>query len=120
VVAIGLVLIGMALFQIWHSTIKAKFMKRMAPPDGIAGAVETLGRIGYAARSVVFAISGIFFIVAAVQYDPNKSKGVSGSLRELAGHGWGRALLWATAIGLFAFGAFCLAEARYRRHSAPQ
>ena len=26
-------------------------------------------------------------------------------------------ILWATAIGLFVFGLFCLAESRYRRHS---
>jgi len=117
VVVLGLVLIAMGLFHIWHSTIQAKFMKRMDPPHEIAKAVEGFGRAGYAARSVVFCVSGVFFLVAAAQYDPNKSKGISGSLQELAQNGWGRVLLWATAIGLFAFGVFCLAEARYRRHS---
>ena len=62
-------------------------------------------------------MSGIFFLVAAVQHDPSESKGISGSLQELAEHGWGRILLWTTAIGLFLFGVFCLAEARYRRHT---
>ena len=76
-----------------------------------------LGRFGYAARSVVFLISGIFFLVAAVQYDPNESQGLSGSLQELAQHSWGRIVLWATALGLFCFGLFCLAESRYRRHT---
>lgn len=118
VVGIGLVLIGMAAFHIWHSTIQAKFMKRIAPPPRIVDAVKALGRFGYAARSIVFAISGIFFLVAAAQYDPNDAKGISGSLRELAEHGWGRVLLWATALGLFAFGVFCLAESRYRRRPA--
>jgi O-antigen ligase len=117
VVVVGLVLIGMAAFHIWHSTVQAKFMKRIAPPPRIEGAVKTLGRVGYTARSVVFMISGIFFVVAAAQYDPNDAKGISGSLRELAQNSWGRALLWGTAIGLFAFGVFCLAEARYRRHA---
>ena len=41
-----------------------------------------------------------FLIVAAVQHDASQSKGISGSLQELAQHGWGRILLWITAIGL--------------------
>ena len=62
-------------------------------------------------------MSGIFFIVAAAQHDPSESKGISGSLQELAEHSWGRVLLWATAIGLFLFGIYCLAEAQYRKHT---
>ncbi len=84
-------------------------MKRIAPQDDDTGEADrAFGRFGYAARAVVLAVSGVFFIVAAVQYDPNKSKGISGSLQELAQHSWGRVLLWATAIGLFLFGLFCL------------
>ena len=111
-------LIGAAVYEVYHHTVQASFMKRMAPRgDGSSGAIELFGRIGYAARSVVWAISGIFFIVAAIDYDPNESKGLSGSLQELAEHSWGRIVLWATAIGLFLFGLFCLLEARYRKHS---
>jgi hypothetical protein len=118
VVAIGLVLIGLALFHVWHHVVQASFMKRIAPPSQAAGStIEGLGRFGYAARSVVFLISGIFFLVAAAQYDPNESRGLSGSLQELAQHSWGRVVLWATALGLFCFGLFCLAESRYRRHT---
>ena len=60
-------------------------------------------------------ISGLFFVITAVQYDPSQSKGLSGALQELAEKDWGRVLLWGTAIGLFLYGIFCLAEARYRR-----
>jgi Domain of Unknown Function (DUF1206) len=118
VAAIGLVLIGVALYHAWHHVVQASFMKRIAAPSEKAGTViEGLGRFGYAARSVVFLISGIFFLVAAVQYDPNESRGLSGSLQELAQHSWGRVVLWATAVGLFCFGLFCLAESRYRPHT---
>jgi Domain of Unknown Function (DUF1206) len=113
----GLVLIGVALYQAYHHAVQASFMERLAPPPRLSTAIEALGRFGYAARSVVFTVSGFFFVVAAVQYDPNESKGMSGSLQELADHSWGRLLLWATAIGLFVFGVFCLTESRYRRHS---
>ena len=118
VAVIGVALIGLALYHGWHHVVKASFMKRLGPPSEKTGnAIEGLGRFGYAARSVVFLISGIFFVVAAVQYDPNESRGLSGSLQELAQHSWGRVVLWATALGLFCFGLFCLAESRYRRHS---
>jgi hypothetical protein len=117
VVVLGLVLIGMAAYHVWHHGVQASFMKRLAPPPQAAGLVEAVGRIGHAARAVVLAISGVFFLVAAAQHDPNQSKGVSGSLQQMAEHGWGRLVLWATAVGLFAFGVYCLAEARYRKHS---
>jgi hypothetical protein len=117
VAGFGLALIGVAVYHMWHHAVQASFMERLAPRSEVKTAVETCGRVGYAARSVVFAVSGVFFLVAAVQYDPNESKGLSGSLQELAQHSWGRVLLWATALGLFAFGLFCLAEARYRKHS---
>jgi hypothetical protein len=117
VVVLGLVLIGMAAYHVWHHAVQASFMKRLAPPSHFAQPVKVIGRVGHAARSVVLAISGVFFVVAAAQHDPNKSKGVSGSLQQLAQHSWGRLVLWGTAIGLFAFGLYCLAEARYRKRS---
>ncbi|MET0146045.1 MAG: DUF1206 domain-containing protein [Ilumatobacteraceae bacterium] len=115
---IGLVLIGAAIYEVYHHSVEASFMKRIAPEGhGVGRGIEIIGRIGYAARSVAWAMSGVFFVVAAVQYDPTESKGLSGSLQELAGNSWGRIVLWATAIGLFLFGIFCLAEAKYRRRT---
>ena len=87
------------------------------PAASASRAVEFAGRVGYLARAVVFAIIGVFFVVAAVQHDPNESKGISGSIQELAEHSWGPAVLWGVAIGLVLFGLFCFAESRYR-HAA--
>ena len=115
--AVGVVLVAVAAYQAYEHVVQVKFMERLDPPGRTAGTIEGFGRFGYAARSVVLAISGIFFVVAAVQHDPQESKGISGSLQELADSGWGRILLWATAVGLFLFGVYCLAESRYRRHS---
>ncbi len=117
VAGIGLALIGTALYQAVHHGVQASFMKRLAPPPQLSAAVETIGRVGYLARCVVMAVSGIFFLAAAVQHDPNEAKGLSGSLQELAQHSWGKVLLWAAAIGLFLFGVYCLTESRYRRHT---
>jgi len=113
---LGSVLIAFALYQTYKHVVKARFMERLSPPPGrSAKGIEALGRAGYAARGVVFTISGIFFIVAAVQYDPKESKGLSGALQTLADESWGRIVLWATAIGLALFGLYCFAESRYRR-----
>jgi len=117
VAGVGLGLIGTALYQAFHHGVQASFMKRVDPPARLSSAVETIGRIGYGARCVVMAVSGIFFLTAAIQHDPDEAKGISGSLQELAEHAWGKALLWATAIGLFLFGVYCLTESRYRRHT---
>lgn len=114
---LGVVLVAVALYQAYKHVVKARFMERLAPPSQTAGTIKGFGRFGYAARSVVLLVSGIFFVVAAVQHDPNESKGISGALQELADRDWGRIILWATALGLFVFGLYCLAESRYRRHS---
>lgn len=40
---------------------------------------------------------------------------VVGALQVLAQQTWGDALLWFVAVGLFLYGGFCFAEAKYRR-----
>lgn len=115
VAGVGVVLLAIAIYQAYEHVVRAEFMERITPPSRMATAIEGFGRLGYAARSVVLAVSGVFFLVAAVQHDPSESKGISGSLQELAQHDWGRILLWATAIGLFLFGVYCLAESKYRK-----
>ena len=74
-----------------------------------------LGEFGYAAQSIVYAVVGYFFIQAAIAFESSTAKGPSGALIELGTTTWGRVLLWIVAIGLFAYGIFCIAEAKYRK-----
>jgi len=74
-----------------------------------------LGRMGYAARGVVFAIIGIFLVVAAIYADPHEARGIAGALDALAQQPWGGAMVGVVAIGLAAYGIFMFVEARYRR-----
>lgn len=115
VVLLGLVLIGVAIYQFVVYVVGAEHMDRIDASGRTADVLRTFGRVGYAARAIVVAICGVFFLVAAVQHDPNESKGISGALAELAERNWGRALLWLVAIGFVLFGLFCLAEAKLRR-----
>jgi hypothetical protein len=109
----GLVLIGYAAWKVKRHVVDEKFMERLDVTD--SPAIETFGRLGYLARSIVWAIVGIFLVHAAWTYDPQEAKGLSGALQSLAGSGWGRVLLVLVAVGLMAFGAFNLAEAKHRR-----
>jgi Na+/proline symporter len=77
--------------------------------------VTRLGILGYLARMVVFCLIGIFVTKAAYEFDPGEARGLDGTLSELAQQSYGSWLLGLTAAGLLAFGAFCLAAARYRR-----
>ena len=73
------------------------------------------GRLGYAARGVVFAIVGGFFIHAAMNANPKEAKGLGSALDLVAEQPFGKLLLAITAAGLAAYGLFMLAQAKYRK-----
>jgi uncharacterized protein DUF1206 len=115
-------LIGLAFFigafRLAYSAFKKKFLQKldlalMSPTT--RRTVERLGQIGGMARGTVFATVGIFLVVAAVQYQPGKAKGLDSALRALAHTPAGPWLLVAVAAGLVMFGLYSLAEARWRR-----
>ena len=109
----GVAVMGYAVFSFVKQVVKLDFASRLDAPDD--SWVVRLGRVGYTAQALVYAVIGYFFVQAAIAFDPDEAKGPSGALIELAGKGWGQALLWAIAIGLFAYGIFCIAEAKYRK-----
>jgi hypothetical protein len=86
---------------------------RMGP--GLRRASVTLGLVGSVGRGVVFGLLGALLIGAAVNHDPNQAQGIDGTLRTIADRAYGQVLLFVTALALFAFAAFSLVEARYRR-----
>jgi hypothetical protein len=73
------------------------------------------GRLGYAARGVVFGVIGVFLARAALQADPQEVRGLGGALDTLARQPFGPYLLGLVAAGLVAYGAFMFVVARYRR-----
>lgn len=88
-------------------------LDRMSEAEARAATIA--GRVGYAARGVVFVVSGVFVITAAVQVDPQQARGLDGALAALAAQPWGWAVLGLVALGLVAYGLYLLVEARYRR-----
>lgn len=117
VVAVGAGFVAVGVGVVWRG-VTTKFDEKLKLGEmspGMKSAVEKLGLVGNVARGVVFGMVGVFLIAAAVTFDPDKARGLDGSLRTLADSGWGQAVLWAVACGLVAFGLYSVAESRYRR-----
>jgi Domain of Unknown Function (DUF1206) len=117
IILAGGFVIGFGLYQIYKG-IRAKFRKRLK----VGEMNETKdnwatwsGRIGYAARGVVFCVIGFFVIQAALHFNPEEAKGLDEALQTLAENYYGAWALLLVAVGLIAYGFYMLVEARYRR-----
>jgi hypothetical protein len=76
---------------------------------------DRLGVTGYAAKGLAYGIAGVLLVTAAVQYDPEKARGLDATLRTLAEQSYGRWLLLLTALGIAAYGLFSLVQSKYRK-----
>jgi len=74
-----------------------------------------LGVAGYAAKGTAYAIAGVLFLVAAIQYDPDKARGLDATLNVLSQQSYGPWLLAVTALGIAAYGLFSIVQSRYRK-----
>jgi hypothetical protein len=116
VAAAGIVVAGVGLYNAYRG-LSRKFedkLKRGEMSPAEQRWVGRIGTIGLLARAVVFGLVGWFLVKAAVEYDPKETIGLDGALAKLAQASYGHWLLAAVAVGLLAYGAFSLAEARYR------
>jgi hypothetical protein len=77
--------------------------------------VGAVGVLGITARALVFLPIGIFLIISAILYDPDKSYGTDSELLRLSGHRWGLVVLALVALGLAVFVVFSAIETRYRK-----
>ncbi len=77
--------------------------------------VIAICRFGLAARSIVFFLIGWFFIEAAYMAQASQVGGLDQALETLAGQPYGPLLLAVVALGLIAYGVYCVVQARYRR-----
>jgi hypothetical protein len=113
--AIGLVVLA-AAFEQFRRAANASFMRRIDSTDfrHERSTIEVLGRVGHAARGVVWTIVGGFLTVAAVQADRDDAKGLDGALREVATHAWGDTLLAVTAAGLAIYALYCVVSSRHQ------
>jgi hypothetical protein len=112
----GLCILGAALWNLYRGVAR-KFEDKWRTGEMTETERKWGGRAGVAghlARGVVFGLVGVFFIKAAIDYDPNNAIGLDGALQKLARASYGPLLLGLTAAGLLSYGLFCLVDARYR------
>jgi hypothetical protein len=91
------------------------WVERLARVGIVAKAVVfRVGRFGLATRGLVLGVAGFLVIRAAAALDPEEAGGVGDVLARLGAQPASPWRLGGVALGLVAYGAFALVEARYR------
>lgn len=115
--AVGLVLVGVGLYQ-GHRGVTKDFLadaktEEMSPR--LRRWIGWIGLVGHLARMVVFTLAGAFLVKAAVEYDPRAAVGLDGALAKVLHQPFGPLLLGVVAAGLIAFAVYSFSDARFRR-----
>jgi hypothetical protein len=117
VVGVGLVIVAVGVVQCreaWKAGFRAHLdLTRVGERRGRL--VIAAGRVGHAARGVVFLAAGWFLVRAALRAEPDEGVGLDAALREVLDAPAGPWALGAIAIGLVLYGGFCLVQARCAR-----
>lgn len=115
--AVGLVLIGVGLYQAYRGITRTFLQDSQTHEMGpeVRRAFVTLAIFGHLARAVIFVLIGAGLVTAAADYSPGSAVGLDGALGRLAHSSGGPVLLGAVAAGLIGFGLYSIADARYHR-----
>jgi hypothetical protein len=114
---VGVIIIGVGLAH-FYMAYTATFMQEYAPGEMSARQQQwarRIGQWGLAARGVTFCLIGGFLMYAGISADPSEARGLGGALATLAQQPYGPWLLGVVALGLVAYGIFCMSQALYRR-----
>lgn len=113
IVGLGVLAIGVA-FVVRGFT--RAFEKNLDLPAGTARkGILVFGTVGYVAKGIAVAVTGVLFVIAALTHDPETAGGLDAALHALAGLPLGPLVLWVVGAGLIVYGLFCFARARYAR-----
>lgn len=112
VIAIGLVVAGIDQFRhAWTCCFLKDLDGRLPAPRY----VRWIGRLGYAARGVVFAVVAWMLARAAWHSQGSEAGGMRAAFEQLRQTEHGPLLLSLVAIGFCLFGVFCAIQARFQQ-----
>jgi len=115
---IGLAIIGAGAAQIIKG-VRRRYLKYVAISPQQHRILDLACVYGLAARGVVFLIIGSFFVYAAWAFDADQTGSTAEAMAWVRQLPFGGVLYAIVALGLFAFGAYGLIEARYRIVRSP-
>jgi len=118
VLLVGGAIVGAGVAQIWKGWFGT--FRRLAADADIMRWLGPVCRFGLTARGVVFLIVAGLVIVAALEFNAGKARGLDGALDALQRQPFGLYLLAIVALGLIAFGIYSIVEAVYRRIGTPE
>jgi hypothetical protein len=115
--AIGVAIAAIGIGLIWYGIAKKfeKHLKSGQMSGRERSVARGLGIAGYAAKGAVYGTLGLLVLVAAMRHDAGRSRGLDQALKTLAEQPAGDFLLIGVALGLAAYGVYCLFQARYRK-----
>jgi type IV secretory pathway VirB2 component (pilin) len=109
---IGVMIAG--VFQ-WVRAYKEEYMKKLSfsgLASGMRDNVRKIGKLGYAARGIVWLLVGFFLLQAGLQSDPSEAQGQGGAFQTIEQWG-GSWVLLIVALGVVAYGVFMFFKSRY-------
>ena len=116
VIGAGLTVIGYGVYQLYRAWA-AKLSKQLdlSRLSSEAGSwLIKVSRFGLGARGVVFGVIGAYLVRAGVAHNANKAADTGEALSAIGQQPLGNWLLAIVAIGLIAYGAYEVVQARYR------
>jgi hypothetical protein len=120
VIVLGVIVVGCGLFQMQHG-LQEGFRKHLRLSEVSAKArvwALRAGKWGYATRGVILGVMGGALIMAGLDTNARRAKGLEATLDTIAAKSYGDVVLAFVAAGLICYGLYCMFEARYR--SVPQ
>jgi hypothetical protein len=107
-------ILAIAACNQFYKALRCRFMRRLQEGASAKGWIKWMGRLGYAARGVIFFVVAWLIYRAAVDHKASEAGNLEKALDVLRGP-----FLLPIAAGLFLFGTFSLVEARYRAIHKP-
>ncbi|MBD0259239.1 MAG: DUF1206 domain-containing protein [Cytophagales bacterium] len=110
----GIVVMISGIMQ-WVKAYKEEYMQKLSL-GGLAARmrdnVRKIGKVGYAARGVVWLLIGFFLLQAGLNSDASQAQGSGGAFQTIEQWG-GSWVLLIVALGVVAYGVFMFVKSRY-------